>query len=276
MSKFSGKDSAQKEFLKLFDSLTGAHSRWEVWKDMIVIFATTISNAVDRRYWDQREQQCMRTIAKYSHEQQQVFAELFAMLVLIMDQQAQQHRFSDFLGELFMNLGLGNDAGGQFFTPYDICRAMAKITMKRECVLEIIGRQGYVSINDPACGAGATLIAAAEIMLQMDVNYQRTAIFVAQDIDFKTALMCYVQLSLLGCAGYVHVGNTLTEPITGPVLHGYDDANTWYTPMWFSNHWKSLRAFDHIKRRTTCAQAEHVKERSKAITVSGSGQLVMF
>lgn len=79
MSKFSGKDSAQKEFLKLFDSLTGAHSRWEVWKDMIVIFATTISNAVDRRYWNQREQQYMSTIAKYSHEQQQVFAELFAM-----------------------------------------------------------------------------------------------------------------------------------------------------------------------------------------------------
>ena len=79
MSKFSGKDSAQKEFLKLFDSLTGAHSRWEVWKDMIVIFATTISNAVDRRYWNQREQQYMSTIAKYSHEQQRVFAELFAM-----------------------------------------------------------------------------------------------------------------------------------------------------------------------------------------------------
>lgn len=150
MSKFSGKDSAQKEFLKLFDSLTGAHSRWEVWMDMIVIFATTISNAVDRRYWNQREQQYMSTIAKYSHEQQQVFAELFAMLVLIMDQQAQQHRFSDFLGELFMNLNLGNNAGGQFFTPYNICRAMAKITMKRECVVEIIDKQGYVSINDPA------------------------------------------------------------------------------------------------------------------------------
>ena len=180
---------------------------------------------------------------------------------------------------------LGNNAGGQFFTPYDICRAMAKITMKRECVLEIIDRQGYVSINDPACGAGATLIAAAEALLQWDINFQQTAIFIGQDIDYGTALMCYVQLSLLGCAGYVRVGNTLTDPMTGNALHGCNDANnapktckagfgsaalesagfgragrasegtgatamTWFTPMWFADRWQSLRFLDCVKRCT--------------------------
>lgn len=276
MRNYSGKNQEQKEFLKLFGRLAGAHSRWEVWKDMIVIFATAISNAVDSRYRDQREEQYKDAMSHYSPERQRLFSELFAMLVLIMDEQWQQGELSDFLGEIFMNLNLGNAAGGQFFTPYDICRMMAQTTMNRDTVLGIIEKQGYVSINDPTCGAGATLIAAAETMLQMDINYQRTAIFVAQDIDYKTALMCYVQLSLLGCAGYVHIGNTLTKPTTGPVLHGYDDANTWYTPMWFSDHWELLRAFDRIKRRTTCAQAEHAKEQSKTITVSGSGQLVMF
>lgn len=249
MSAFYGRDRAQKEFLKLFDTLTGAHSRWEVWKDMIVIFATAISNGVDKRFWDEREKLYMDTIQRYTHEQQQRFADLFSMLVITMDEQAQNRTFSDFLGELFMELGLGNDSGGQFFTPYDVCRAMASMTMDKDGLRKEIEARNYVSINDPACGAGATLIAAAEIMWDCDINYQHTALFTGQDIDFTTALMCYVQLSLIGCAGYIRIGNTLTDPMTGSVLHGANnDRNTWYMPMYFHERWCMLRAVDIAKR----------------------------
>lgn len=249
MSTFYGKDKAQKEFLKIFDSLTGAHSRWEVWKDMIVIFATAISNGVDKRFWDEREKLYMETINRYSKEQQQRFADLFSMLVVTMDEQAQNKGFSDFLGELFMMLGLGNDSGGQFFTPYDVCRAMASMTLDKDGLQKEIEDRQYISVNDPACGAGATLIAAAETMWQWDINYQQTALFIGQDIDYTTALMCYVQLSLLGCAGYVRIGNTLTDPMTGSVLHGSNnDRNTWYMPMWFHQRWCVLRELDKVKR----------------------------
>ena len=50
-------------------------------------------------------------------------------------------------------------------------------------------------------------------------------------------MMCYIQLSLLGCAGYVHVGNTLTEPMTGHELFGDGGENTWYTPMFYAEVW---------------------------------------
>ena len=61
--------------------------------------------------------------------------------------------------------------------------------------------------------------------------------------------MCYVQLSLLGCAGYVRIGNTLTDPMTGSVLHGSNnDRNTWYMPMYFHERWCMLRAADIAKR----------------------------
>lgn len=237
MSAFVGRTAAQKEFIKLFDTLTGTHSRWEVWKDMVVIMATAISNAVDKRFFDEREKVYLDTINnRYTHEQQKIFAELFAMLVDIMDKQAENGEYCDFLGELFMWMGLGNDAGGQFFTPYDLCLAMARMTMDKDCLLAGIETNGYVSINDPACGAGATLIAAADIIRQWDINYQQTVIFTAQDIDYTTALMCYIQLSLLGCPGYVRIGNTLADPMTGPLL-GYhlEDRAMWYTPMWFSD-----------------------------------------
>lgn len=259
------RDASQKEFVKKFEELTYRHNRWEVWKDMVVLFATAISNAVDGRFRAEREKSYMDTIKRYTKEEAEIFPELMAQLVDTMEVNAEKRGFCDFLGEIFMAMGLGNDAGGQFFTPYDVCRAMAKMSMDKAYILNGVEKKGYVSVNDPACGAGATLIAAAETMLEWDVNYQTSAIFTAQDIDYTTALMCYIQLSLLGCAGYVRIGDTLADPMTGSVLHGSNaDRNTWYTPMWFSDIWTVRRVRDILKRAeaptgevaTACADEE--------------------
>lgn len=72
-----------------------------------------------------------------------------------------------------------------------------------------------------------------------NLNHQNHVLVVAQDIDECVALMCYIQLSLLGVAGYVKVGNSLTEPMTtGDKLDHY-----WFTPMYFSNIWTMRRIF---------------------------------
>ena len=51
---------------------------------------------------------------------------------------------------------LGNDHAGQFFTPYDVCRCMAEITFDPKLHPDM---EGFISVSDPACGAGATLLA---------------------------------------------------------------------------------------------------------------------
>lgn len=230
------REAEKKLFVKLVDSLCGRHSRWEVWKDMIVMFAATISNAVDARHREAREALFRDSAKHYSEKEMNTFSELFGQLVNAMEQGG--HR--DFLGELFIELGLGNDAGGQFFTPYSICKMMADVGTPDIC--EKVEQNGWVSLNDPACGAGATLIAVADILYNSKkINYQERAMFTGQDIDYTTALMCYIQLSLYGCPGYVHIGNTLTEPMTGHVLFGDGGPNTWYTPMYFAPIWEGRR-----------------------------------
>lgn len=52
-----------------------------------------------------------------------------------------------------MELELNNHWTGQFFTPYNICRLMAEMTLQD--AVRKIEREGGISINDPACGAGA-------------------------------------------------------------------------------------------------------------------------
>lgn len=158
----------------------------------------------------------------------------------------------DFLGELYMELELGNKHGGQFFTPYGLCQAMARVNIKRQHIDDEMARQGYFSINDCACGAGALLVAAANHLHEIGFDYQRNALFVAQDIDSTTALMCYIQLSLLGCAGYVIIGDTLAAPQTGPVLFGEENSRCWYTPLYFENTWtiRRLAAVEKQRWRT--------------------------
>lgn len=90
-----------------------------------------------------------------------------------------------------MSLNLGNHWKGQFFTPYDICTLMSEITVGSEAVAEAKTRD-YISVNDPACGAGATLIAAANTFKRHRINYQQKVLFVGQDIDRVVAQMCYI------------------------------------------------------------------------------------
>lgn len=240
MSRF--REEEKKQFVKMVDSLCGRHSRWEIWKDMIWLFATTISNAVDPRHREKREKMYLDIAKHYSKEEMDTFVELFAHLTMSLENGG--HR--DFLGEVFMELGLGNDAGGQFFTPYDVCKMMAKITLSD--LMEKVEQHGWISVNDPACGAGATLVAAADIMYNdLHLNYQTSCMFTAQDIDYTTGLMCYIQMSLFGMPGYVHIGNTLTDPMTGHVLFADGGENTWYTPMYFATPWEMRRQAVRVK-----------------------------
>lgn len=243
MGSYVGRTERQRELEKLYNKLCHRYSRYEVWQDMVVMIACAIANAVDKRYFDKREEMYMRIVKKYDKDELAIFPEFFTHIVLGMEENPD----CDFLGELYMDLELGNKHAGQFFTPYDVCRLMAEVTINEDLLKEQIAKQGWVSINDCACGAGATLVAAANILRSKGVNYQMQALFIAQDVDATVALMCYIQLSLLGCAGYVVIGNTLTEPQTGNVLFGEESSRCWYTPMYFHNVWSTRRAIAAAK-----------------------------
>lgn len=239
----AGSNERQREFVKQYERLCYRFGRHEVWQDFVVMAACAISNTVDKRHAEKREEWYLQTVKKYNPEEQKIFPELFALIVAGME----EHPDQDFLGELYMQLELGNAKNGQFFTPYSLCKCMAEIILDSELMKAQIKRRGYISINDPACGAGATLVAAAMIMKDKGINYQQQAVFVGQDIDYTVGLMCYIQLSLLGCAGYVHIGNTLANPMTGHVLLGDEKDTTWYTPMWFSDPWTLKRMAEKVR-----------------------------
>ena len=230
------KSEYYQEFRSKFQQLLSPRSRpIDSWRDFIVMSACAMSNTVDKSHYDEREKRYLETINKYEKSQQHIFPELYADVVMALDENPEQ----DFLGRMFMDLHLDYEELKQIFTPYHVCQLMADVTMGD--LVQQVEEQGYVSINDCCCGAGANLIAAinsARHMLEdAGLNFQNHILVIGQDIEELVALMCYIQISLLGVAGYIKVGNALTEPMTS------DDSmeNYWFTPMYFSDVWHTRR-----------------------------------
>lgn len=148
----------EKEFLDEFQKLCYSRSSWQVWADLMAAMACSISNVADRspEHYESREKEYAQCIERLGSVE--VPAKMLAIIVEALERNPEQ----DFLGAMYMQLNLGNHWKGQFFTPYCVCKMMSEITC--EDVDSHIEKQGYLSICDPACGAGATLIAAANTM----------------------------------------------------------------------------------------------------------------
>ena len=232
------RDDGQRSIVKLFSGLFQRHSRWSVWSDFVMMAAIAISNTVDKSNAASREKTYRTISEKYTTQEQEAFSQAFTEVVEGMEANADQ----DFLGELFMALELGNDHNGQFFTPYGVCTMMARMTATG--LLQRVERDGWISVNDPCCGAGALLLAFANECTRQKVNFQTSVLFVAQDIDLVSGCMCYIQMSLMGCPGYVVIANTITNPSTSYDSRGLIPKhveNVWYTPFYFKDEWHYRR-----------------------------------
>ena len=111
------------------------------------------------------------------------------------------------------------------------------------------------------------------------IDFQTSVLFVAQDIDYLVACMCYIQLSFLGCPGYVVVGNTITEPATSHDARGLlpvDRGNVWYTPMYFSRAWTERRTWYGLDQWMQAAAADTKAIEAPTFKTTDTGQISIF
>ena len=243
MARISYKTERQKEFGRHFDSLCGSRSRWQAWSDFVHLAGYAISNMVDEVHRDKREHEYQRIAKGYTDSEMETMSKLLAVTSFALNENPEQ----DFLGELYMMLDLGNSDAGQFFTPYHICDFMSRITFGAN-TKEQIERKGWISVNDPCVGGGALLIAFINTCAQEGINYKQNVLVVGQDIDHSTAMMAYIQLSILGCAGYIVVGNSLSEPLTGDTLFAPMDREVFVTPMYCDQIWDRRRTWHTVEQ----------------------------
>ncbi|MBV2149905.1 N-6 DNA methylase [Sphingobium sp. AS12] len=213
---------------KLLRSSAYHHNLHALFRDCMEAAAISVSNSVDIRNRELRERRYLEIVGAYERKIVDVFPQVFAEIVMALEQEP-----SDALGAIYMDLELGSTDKGQFFTPYPVCRMMAEVTLSdADAIRERIERKGFVSAMEPACGAGAMVIALAEAMRARDINYQRHLHVTAVDIDRHVAQMAYIQFALLHIPAVVFVGDSLSLEMR----------EAWHTPAHILGGWSARLA----------------------------------
>ena len=221
--------------MKLFDSATYRVDRAKLLSDVFECGAIAISNTVDLKQAEEREKRYLQIINQYSKEEQELIAKIFGEIFVICSSCTHPlGSFGDWLGELFMRSNTSSDKAGQFFTPYSVSRASAKIAINAETVERYKQSGEVLTISEPACGSGGMIIAALETLwTEHDFNYATQCFVEASDIDSRCVHMCYLQLSLAGVPAIIRHQDTLTMKTWG----------VWYTPAYVFQCMK-FRKFD--------------------------------
>lgn len=246
-----------KDFIKCIEHFRYRHHAREVFRDWAELIAAMLHNKPYHDFgwqtdptFDRVEATYLEVAKRYEGEDFDVFARMMGLTYMALQEQKQ-----DFLGRCYMQLEINNKSLAQEFTPYEMSLLMARLSL---CdVGGIIDRLGFFALHEPACGAGSTIIAAAQIV--EDGQRDPTAVmwFEAWDIDRLCANMTYIQCSLLGLSGIVRHGDTLR-------LKTFD----WrLTPAAAVNYERTQRMYDY-----TCGKWEPAEK----LPATGLVQMPIF
>lgn len=186
----------RESIIKCIQNMSGRLSVYEIFADWVEVMALAMANQIE--FTQKREDRYTEVMNRYNEAEKNKIYEMTAWLVEWADIE-----YFDMLGYIYMHLELGSKRGGQFFTPYHLCRLMADLS-------NVNGEM--VTVNEPTCGAGGNIIALAEAMRNKGLNYQKILLAVCQDIDIKAVYMAYVQMTLYGIPAVVYQSDTLSDP----------------------------------------------------------------
>jgi N-6 DNA Methylase len=230
-------------FIQLFNRIAGHRSRHDVFRDFVTMAAISLHTAV--RKSEVLEKEYLSIIGRYDREAQQAFPVLLGEVVTLLEVEPR-----DILGQLYMSLDFGNTHTGQFFTPPEISRFMAKLTAG-----DAFAAREFVTLSEPACGSGGMVLAFAQEVIALGRNPATSMWVQCQDVDRSVAMMCYVQLALWNIPGVVIVGNTLA----------YEVREAFYTPAHYLWFWDAkLRRRDQERQGIALAQSPAIDSSSFA------------
>lgn len=176
----------------------------EAFRDVVTCIAYSFANAVDKT--EDRENEYLRIINKYEENERNLFPQI---LVALVNEYEKAEEPIDILGDIYEELGLTKKGSAQFFTPIEVCKVMAKLTINKEESKKKIDEKGYINISDPSCGSGRNLYAAYSELLDSGIDSNKILIE-GDDIDLTCCCMTYIGLSLMGANAIVNHQDTLT------------------------------------------------------------------
>ncbi len=183
----------RKQFIKVFDRLAHDRERHDVLADFLEMAVCAIRKKTlpPGPAADAMEDQYMAVVKRNTPEDVRAMPELLGITTL-----AVQEGGCDFLGQVVVELELSNEHMGQFFTPYDVSRMMAEMILADAG--EVMKERGFITLHEPASGAGGMIIAAADVIEKQGFDVGRQLYVDATDLSPMCFKMTYLQTALRG------------------------------------------------------------------------------
>ena len=232
MAKYQCTNEQQKEFIHELEKIGGLYTTRDLFFDWVRYTALGISLGGLDSQKEEHIEELNNIIKKYKESELKQFNSLAEIVAKHLKNNTDQ----DYLGDIYVELGLSNGNRGQIFTPYHISKLMAKLIYSPDA-----GGKGYTTASDPCIGSGTLMIAYANCAAENGLSMQDDLLIVGQDIDRTLAMVSYIQLSIIGVAGYVLVGDSLLSPDCGTDLFPPYDKEAFITPAFCTGIWELRR-----------------------------------
>lgn len=243
--RLAGEDIKER-FLNDFYILQSKRSVLDTWESFLAIFACTIANAPFSNVpeserpagYKRREKERLAELSNYTPKEQVLIEK---MMDYTRDYFADNPQ-RDFLGCIAEELRIS-----RYYTFKNCCQFDLVIPLASHIVEDKIRKElqqsDYASISASDCKSGLHILSTALACKQAGIDYTTSVLFAAQSLKRIDALTSYVQMSLLGCAGYVILDNNLGRPLWGlqRFCHtmGESRRELWITPAMYSDPWRA-------------------------------------
>lgn len=194
----------RKKILKTLDRFQYSRGRREVFLDVVEYVALTVATQFDPFKQEERNNRMQEIVANYKGNDGTTFCALLTDMLSYLKRLPKS--FGDYLGDMYMEIEAGNKNAGQYFTPYDVSRLIAEVTIS-----EPTDKDQPITLCEPCCGSGGMALAAAEVLQNYGFNYADKLLVVANDIDRHCVLMAYTQLSFAAIPAIIKWQDTLTQ-----------------------------------------------------------------
>ncbi|MDF7675983.1 N-6 DNA methylase [Neisseriaceae bacterium ESL0693] len=231
-------DEYKKQMVKLLNGFSRKYFVREVFRDFIQMSGIALYN---RYGCDSDLEELFNQIKrKYTQDEFKDFSSLLGLVILAI-QAAKESEYIDLLGDVFMQLNLGDESKDQYFTPLSIAKILAELTATGEAIKAKIAEQSFVSVLEPTCGSGVNIITFAQKVADLGYDIERNMCVMGADIDLTCVLMCYIQCELYG--------------IPAKILHGNSATNKYHT-VWRTSAWVAYNFENKIKTKEKIKEAD--------------------